>query len=251
MTDPTSLARYLAGYTDTHLLHRSLAHYLAAVGVIGLLEVGSVWRQGACVLGGPLVEISDAIEARRKRKGGLLPLAPTKHPFWCNQARRSLVRGVEDAREWLAKLTPEQRRAELDQLLAGHEAAASAPKKQGGQNWNLGTLMPSVINSPGNETPTVASAWLPVLAWEAQRLIVSRELRATALPDVSFETPGDVCYVIPEWEVPLTCAEVFLLLNGGPPRWHLLGLEAPISRRYYNLRDTTGGGRTMEFCPAP
>ena len=238
----------------TNLRHDSLAHYLAAVGVIGLIEVGSRWSRGACEFGAPPDEVAAAIEAALMDRK-LLPVPvgaqPTpEHPLWCNRARRSLSRGVADARAWLLDMDADQRAAELAALLGLSEGPIqySLPKgPRPNPNWNLGTLMPAVIGDP---PAALASAWLPVLAWEAQRLLLTTELRTDdAVQGAGGQMEGDVySWLALEWCEPLTVAEVFALLNGGPQRWHFCGRKTPFLRTVYHLRDTAGGGKTLEFC---
>lgn len=242
------------------LRHDSLAHYLAAVGVLGLCELGSRWQRGACEFGAPHEEIAASIEAARAGRK-LLPV-PTgnqttpKHPLWCNRGRRSLSRGVEAARVWLAAMTDDQRALELSHLLGVHQGPIqlSLPRPQQlmdgvrlNPNWNLGTLMPAVIGDP---PAALVSAWLPVLAWEAQRILLTTELRTDdAAAGAGGQLEGDVySWLALEWGEPLTMAEVFVLLNGGPRRWYFCGRQTPFLRTVYHLRDTAGGGKTLEFC---
>lgn len=226
--------------------NESLAHYLAAIGVIGLCEVGSRWNRGRCEFGAPLEEISASLEAALAGNK-LLPHHEVEHPLWCNRARRSLARGAAEAREWLAMMDAAQRASELSSLLAGEGEPQKLKLPPGpsrpNPNWNLGTLMPAVIGDP---PAALASAWLPVLAWEAQRVILTTECRANGSVGA---LEGDVySWMTYEWWEPLTIAEVFLLLNGGEKRWHFCGLPINCARQVYHLRDTAGGGKTLEFC---
>jgi hypothetical protein len=235
--------------STTNLRHDSLAHYLAAVGVIGLCEVGSRWQRGACEFGAPPEEVAASIEAALAGRK-LLPTYETDHPLWCNRGRRSLSRGVADARAWLLDMDERQRAAELAALLGITSAPMQLSLPKGPRpnpNWNLGTLMPAVIGDP---PAALVSAWLPVLAWEAQRLLLTTELRTDdAAEGAGGQMEGDVySWLALEWGEPLTMAEVFVLLNGGPRRWHFCGRQTPFQRTVYHLRDTAGGGKTLEFC---
>lgn len=232
---------------ETGLYHESLGHYLAAIGVIGLCEVGSRWVNGYCEFGAPLEEILQGCESALSGRG-LWPLHETDHPLWCNRGRRSIQRGVEEARSWLKNMKPEQRRAELHHLIEGSKEAMrlSIPKgPRPNPNWNIGTLIPAVL---GDVAPLHVSAWVPILAWEAQRLVLTNELRAP-VGSPTGALVGDVySWQAIEWHEPLTVAEVFVLLSGGVNRWHYVGQSIQATKRYYHLRDTAGGGKTKEFC---
>lgn len=97
------------------------------------------------------------------------------HPFAQNTGRRSLARGVADARDHLITLTDSQRMAELRATLADAGVGGmdpspvllSLPKKYAdGGAWNLGALIPGVISSQvGPARPM--SAWAAALIWES------------------------------------------------------------------------------------
>lgn len=97
------------------------------------------------------------------------------HPFAQNTGRRSLARGVAEARAHLGVLPASQRTAELRATLAdagigGIEPGPvmiSLPKKYAeGGAWNLGALFPGVISSQAGPARPL-SAWAAALIWES------------------------------------------------------------------------------------
>lgn len=119
------------------------------------------------------------------------------HPFAQNTGRRSLARGVQEARAHLCAQSADQSLAELRETLS-HAQILSVdaqpipyllmPKKYSeGGAWNLGSLYPGVIESacgPGRPK----SAWAAALIWEAMDWLEE----ATAL-----YSAGHPLYVVP------------------------------------------------------
>lgn len=102
------------------------------------------------------------------------PLRPTKHPLLANTGRRSLLRGVGEARDCLARgMSDTARRDELHWVLTGMASGSGQPPRarqsRASQSnwWNLGSLCPHTLAVEGAPYGYYASPWLAVLAWEA------------------------------------------------------------------------------------
>lgn len=131
-------------------------------------------------LKGDIEPLVDSLVERASSNSWIEPLKPSKHPFFCNRGRRSLLRGVGDARRHLSKMSVKQSRQELLGYIHQHnlplgamgtrrpDAKWTMMKKDGGW-WNLGTLQPNVIDCQG--THQIVSAWVAALVWEVVSLL--------------------------------------------------------------------------------
>jgi hypothetical protein len=157
----------------------SLGDYLARIGAAALVECLISPREVTCNQ-----EQIDSLLKIAAKNNWPTDVAETTHPLFCNRGRRSLARGVEQARLWLAEMDADQRRAELATAISDQTEPVSLslpganPKHESGWHtyatlggwWNLGTLIPAVMQVGGNPERPV-SAWVAVLAWESQQWI--------------------------------------------------------------------------------
>lgn len=113
----------------------------------------------------------------------------TTHPIFCDRGRRSLLRGVQQARLWLSRMDVAQAKAELLHVIGATTAPirfalpSSSQSKEGwhtyamgGGWWNFGTINPSVIRTDSNPE-SIVSAWVPVLAWQSQTIVTEDAYR--------------------------------------------------------------------------
>ncbi len=175
--------------------------------------------------------------------------AARTHPLYCNRGRRSLARGVSDARLHLAGLDDRQLLAELRDAIGARDGMPimiSRPKNSGmrvqGGWWNLGTLRPSTISTDLNGYQPV-SAWLAALAWEAQTVLPEVAVRGILRRKRDDADPTRVNRLrLPFWGYPLDVAEVARLYHDltlwpdlvtSRPEWSLSNRLSKIAAEYY------------------
>jgi hypothetical protein len=153
------------------------------------------------------------------------PLRETKHPLLGNAGRRSLLRGVVEAREWLSRPENlEQHAREIDWLCIdgatlGQIKTPARYRSVASNYWNLGTICPGVLAANGSPYGNWHTPWLAVLAWEALPWLDAEwtERALTRERLYEFEPEGarrhdfpfidqihkDLCqWVVPVWHTP-------------------------------------------------
>lgn len=153
--------------------------------------------------------------SRAKNNKWPTDVAETTHPFFCNRGRRSLARGVVQARLWLAEMSAGQRQKELESVETSEPIQLSLPSatphESGWQTyagrggwWNLGTLIPAVIRSQETVPERLVSAWVPVLAWESQQWIDEHTARTWLKAGAPKDDPkSQNSVILPWWDKPL------------------------------------------------